>query len=134
MIHKNRHEVLALSQRGQIIRKPSDAIKDPFILEFLGLAESNLPHETKMEEMLIVHLQNFLLELGKGFAFIGRQERLTLEGDHFYCDLVFYHAILKCYVLIDLLCVASHKSSYVVKSVMWCLLILLTCFNLSASL
>ena len=101
-LSKNKHEILELSIKGQIIQSSSDAIKDPFVLEFLGISESALPHETKLEEMLIVHLQKFLLELGKGFAFIGRQERLTLDGDHFYCDLVFYHAILKCYVLIDL--------------------------------
>lgn len=99
---KNKQEILALAKQGQIIQKPADAIKDPFILEFLGLSEGMLPHETKLEDLLISHLQKFLLELGKGFAFIGRQERLTLNGDHFYCDLVFYHAILKCYVLIDL--------------------------------
>ena len=71
-------------------------------MEFLGLPESPRLVESQLEEGLINNLQAFLLELGKGFAFVARQERLTLEGDHFYIDLVFYHTVLKCYVLIDL--------------------------------
>ena len=71
-------------------------------MEFLGLPESPRLVESKLEEGLINNLQAFLLELGKGFAFVARQERLTLDGDHFYIDLVFYHAVRKCYVLIDL--------------------------------
>jgi hypothetical protein len=73
------------------------------VIEFLGLPESPRLVESKLEEALITNLQAFLLELGKGFAFVARQERITLDGDHFYIDLVFYHAVLKCYVLIDLL-------------------------------
>src|SRR5437016_11666201 len=72
-------------------------------MEFLGLPESPRLVETDLEQALINDLQAFLLELGKGFAFIARQERITLDGDHFYIDLVFYHTVLKCYVLIDLL-------------------------------
>jgi hypothetical protein len=79
-----------------------DAIKDPYVLEFLDLPESHRLVESKLEEALLSQLQEFLLELGKGFAFIGRQRRITLEGDHFYPDLVFYHTRLKCYVIIDL--------------------------------
>ena len=71
-------------------------------MEFLGLPESPRLVETDLEQALINNLQSFLLELGKGFAFISRQERLTLDGDHFYIDLVFYHTVLKCYVIIDL--------------------------------
>ncbi len=71
-------------------------------MEFLGLPESPTLVETRLEQALINNLQAFLLELGKGFAFVARQQRLTLDGDHFYIDLVFYHTILKCYVLIDL--------------------------------
>lgn len=71
-------------------------------MEFLGLPESPRLVESQLEEGLINNLQAFLLELGKGFAFVARQERLTLDGDHFYIDLVFYHTVLKCYVLIDL--------------------------------
>jgi predicted nuclease of restriction endonuclease-like (RecB) superfamily len=77
-------------------------IKDPYVLEFLKLPEATRLHETQLEGALISQLQSFLLELGNGFAFVGRQVRLTLDGDHFYPDLVFYHVKLKCYVVIDL--------------------------------
>lgn len=99
---KDKEGLLALSRQGQEIRSPSDAIKDPYILEFLDLPESHLLVESDIEESLISNLQKFLLELGKGFAFVARQKRLTLDGDHFYVDLVFYHTILKCYCLIDI--------------------------------
>lgn len=82
--------------------KPLDVIKDPYVLEFLDLPESRRLNENDLEAALISRLQDFLLELGAGFAFIGRQQRLTLEGDHFYADPVFYHVRLKCYVIIDL--------------------------------
>lgn len=83
------------------MQQPVDVFKDPVVMEFLGLPESPRLVESKLEQALTDNLQAFLLELGKGFAFVSRQERLTLDGDHFYVDLVFYHAILKCYVLID---------------------------------
>lgn len=79
-----------------------EVIKDPYVLEFLGLPEHPTLNETDLEAKLVGQLQDFLMELGQGFAFIGRQQRLTLEGDHFYADLVFYHTKLKCYVVIDL--------------------------------
>lgn len=94
--------VLKLSMQGQIIQRPSDVFKDPLVIEFLGFPESPRLVESDLETALITNLQAFLLELGKGFAFVKRQERITLDGDHFYIDLVFYHAILKCYILIDL--------------------------------
>lgn len=101
---KNRDQkgVIALARKGQEIQTPKDAIKDPFVLEFLNIPESPRMVESKLEESLLNNLQKFLLELGKGFSFVERQQRLTLDGDHFYVDLVFYHTILKCYVLIDL--------------------------------
>ena len=99
---RDKKGVMALATKGQEIQKPADIFKDPLVIEFLGLPESHRLVETKVEEALISNLQQFLLELGKGFAFVARQERLTLEGDHFYVDLVFYHTVLKCYVLIDL--------------------------------
>jgi hypothetical protein len=77
-------------------------LKDPVVLEFLDLPESPRLVESKLEQALIGNLETFLLELGKGFAFVSRQERITLDGDHFYIDLVFYHTVLKCFVLIDL--------------------------------
>jgi predicted nuclease of restriction endonuclease-like (RecB) superfamily len=94
--------VLALANEGLLPARPLDAIKDPYVLEFLNLPESHRLVESRIEEALISRLQDFLLELGSGFAFIGRQVRLTLDGDHFYPDLVFYHVKLKCYVVIDL--------------------------------
>jgi predicted nuclease of restriction endonuclease-like (RecB) superfamily len=94
--------LLALATRGQEVEAPEDAIKDPVVLEFLGLPESPRLVESELEEALIANLQTFLLELGRGFAFMARQSRLTLDSDHFYVDLVFYHTVLKCYVLIDL--------------------------------
>ena len=93
---------MRLANEGQEIEIPGDAIKEPMILEFLGLPENHRLVESKLEEALINNLQHFLLELGKGFAFIARQKRLSFDGDHFYADLVFYHAILKCYVILDL--------------------------------
>jgi len=91
-----------LSCKGHEINLPQDAIKDPLVLEFLGIPESHKLVESQMEEAIINNLQKFLLELGKGFAFVDRQKRLTLDGDHYYADLVFYHVILKCYVVLDI--------------------------------
>lgn len=93
---------MKLATKGHEIQQPVDVFKDPVVMEFLGLPESPKLVESNLEQALIDNLQAFLLELGKGFAFVSRQERLTLDGDHFYIDLVFYHTILKCYVLIDL--------------------------------
>jgi predicted nuclease of restriction endonuclease-like (RecB) superfamily len=81
---------------------PDYILKDPYILEFLDLQENKSYHESEMEQGLIDHLQDFLLELGKGFSFVARQKRITIDGDHYYVDLVFYNYILKCFVLIDL--------------------------------
>jgi predicted nuclease of restriction endonuclease-like (RecB) superfamily len=94
--------LMALATRGQEVSQPIDALRDPVVMEFLGLPESHRLVESQLEGALIDNLQHFLLELGKGFAFVARQERITVDGDHFYIDLVFYHAVLKCYVLIDL--------------------------------
>ncbi len=91
-----------LIQEGQEIRIPQDAMKDPLVLEFLGITEPNKLSESRLESALIDNLQSFLLELGTGFAFIGRQKRLSFDNNHFYADLVFYHAILKCYIIVDI--------------------------------
>lgn len=99
---RNKKGLLALANKGNEISLPIDIIKDPFVLEFIDLPESHELTETKLETALISKLKDFLLELGSGFAYIGRQKRLTLEGDHFNSDLVFYHIKLKCYVIIDL--------------------------------
>ena len=99
---KDKAGLLSLATKGHQVQKPADIFKDPTVIEFLGLPESPRLVESDLEQALIDNLRGFLLELGKGFAFLARQERLTLDGDHFYVDLVFYHVILKCYVLIDL--------------------------------
>ena len=101
-LSKNKDEVILLSQKGQIIEKPADAIKDPYVLEFLQLPELPVYSETELENKIIDHLQQFLLELGKGYIFVGRQVRLTFDEEHFKVDLVFFNRILKCFVLIDL--------------------------------
>ena len=84
------------------IKKAKDIIKDPYVLEFLGLPENTNFLEKNLEQALIDHLQKFLLELGRGFSFVARQKRITFDGRHFYIDLVFYNYLLKCFVLIDL--------------------------------
>lgn len=99
---KNKKEILQLSQQGKVIAKPEDILKDTYIFEFLKIPEPFHISETNLETRLINQLQDFLLELGKGFAFIGRQYRITLANRHHFVDLVFYHRILKCFVLIDL--------------------------------
>ena len=99
---KNKQEILDLSKNGQIIEKPTDILKDPYIFEFLKIPEPYHIAETQLESLLCDNLQNFLLELGKGFTFVGRQYRVTLNNTLYKVDLVFYHRILRCFVLIDL--------------------------------
>ncbi|MCW8206795.1 DUF1016 domain-containing protein [Verminephrobacter aporrectodeae subsp. tuberculatae] len=99
---RDKQGLLRLATRGHEVSQPIDVLKDPMVLEFLNLPESPRLVETQLEQALIENLQQFLMELGKGFAFVARQQRITLDGDHFYIDLVFYHAVLKCFVLVDL--------------------------------
>lgn len=94
--------LMRLALEGQETQSAEDVFKDPMVFEFAGIPESPRMVESELEEALITNLQTFLLEMGKGFAFVGRQRRITLDGDHFYIDLIFYHVILKCYILIDL--------------------------------
>lgn len=94
--------VLELAHEGQVVRAATDALKDPYVLDFLDLPDAERLHESDLEAAIIGQLQAFLLELGKGFAFVARQKRLTYEDEHFYIDLVFYNTILKCYLLVDL--------------------------------
>lgn len=101
-LSRDKKGLMRLATKGHVVQKPTDVFKDPVVMEFLGLPESPRLVETDLETALINKMQSFLLELGKGFAFVARQQRLTLDGDHFYTDLVFYHTILKCYVIIDL--------------------------------
>jgi len=102
VLSKDKAGILELSKKGQVIEKPEDAIKDPFIIEFTGFPENANYSETDLEQMLIDKLEHFMLELGKGFTFVGRQVRFTLDEKHFRVDLVFYNRILQSFVLIDL--------------------------------
>ena len=102
VLSKDKEKVKELAVKGQIIEKPQDIIKDPYILEFLGLDEKSDYSENKLETEIINKLEMFLLELGKGFTFVGRQVRFTFDEKHFRIDLVFYNRLLKCFVLIDL--------------------------------
>ncbi len=99
---RDKDQVLALARQGQQVALPGDVIKDPFVLEFLDLQEKPTAQERDLEQAIIDRLEDFLLEMGKGFCFVARQKRLTLEGDHFYVDLVFYNRLLRCFVLVDL--------------------------------
>jgi predicted nuclease of restriction endonuclease-like (RecB) superfamily len=101
-LSKDKKGLKRLAQKGQEIQTYEDMIKDPYILEFTGLSPTSRLYENSLEQALCDNLSRFLLELGKGFTFVARQKRITLDGDHFYIDLVFYNTLLKCYVLIDL--------------------------------
>lgn len=101
-LSRNKEEVMRLSKEGQTIEKPSDVIKNPLTLEFLGLKPDTAYSESKLENAIINKMQQFLLELGKGFLFEARQKRFTFDEQHFFVDLVFYNRLLQCYVLIDL--------------------------------
>ena len=101
-LRRDKEGVLRLASEGNVITKPEDIIKQPTVLEFLGMEEKAKYSETDLETVLINKLQKFLLELGKGYLFEARQKRFTYNEDNFYVDLVFYNRLLRCYVLIDL--------------------------------
>lgn len=101
-LSRNKDEVMRLATEGQTVEKPSDIIKNPLTLEFLGLKPDEVYSESKLENAIISKLQKFLLELGKGFLFEARQKRFTFDEENYYVDLVFYNRLLQCYVLIDL--------------------------------
>ena len=101
-LSKDKSEVLRLAQEGQTIEKPTDILKNPITLEFLGLKPEAVYSETKLESAIIDKMQEFLLEMGKGFLFEKRQRRFTFDEDNYYVDLIFYNRLLQCYVLIDL--------------------------------
>ncbi|RYM36076.1 DUF1016 domain-containing protein [Brumimicrobium glaciale] len=102
VLRRNKAKVNELSEKGLIIEKPIDAIKDPYILEFIGLREHTIYSENELEQEIIDKLEHFLLELGNGFTFVARQKRISFDEKHFRIDLVFYNRLLKCFVLIDL--------------------------------
>lgn len=99
---ENKEKVLDLALKGNEIATPSDVIKDPYVFEFLGLPEEKPIMESDLEKALITHIEKFLLELGKGFMYVGSQQRVTLGNTHYYVDMVFYNKILRSYVLIEL--------------------------------
>lgn len=99
---KDKEAVSSEIQKSVPARRPEDIIRDPYVLEFLGLSDDAAFRESDLEQALITHLQKFLLELGRGFAFEARQKRITFDGRHFYIDLVFYNYLMRCFVLIDL--------------------------------
>ncbi len=99
---KDKDAILQLAAQGQIIEQPDDVLREPYVFEFLKIPEAHLTSETQLETLLCDHLQSFLLELGKGFTFVGRQYRITVNNTHYRVDLVFYHRILRCFALIDL--------------------------------
>lgn len=101
-LSKDKEGILKLSKEGHIVESMEDLLKDPFVLEFLNIPEQNQYLESDIEEKIISNLQQFIMEIGKGFAFIGRQYRMSIGGKHFHLDLLFYHRILKCFVLVDL--------------------------------
>jgi len=98
----NKEKVLALASQGAQYSKPNDILKDPYVFEFLGIPENKPMLEKDLEKALIIKIEKFLLELGRGFMFVGSQQRITLGNTHYYVDMVFYNKILKAYVLIDL--------------------------------
>lgn len=102
VLSRDKKGVKELSEKGQVIENPKDTIKDPYVLEFIGLPENSKYSETELEQKIIDKLEHFLLELGKGYAFIGRQVRFTFDEKHFRVDLVFYNRLLQSFVLIDL--------------------------------
>ena len=101
-LSRSKEEISQLAEQGLVVEKAADIIKDPLVLEFLSLREEPSYSESELESAIIDRLEHFLLELGKGFLFEGRQKRFTFDSDHFYVDLVFYNRLLRCYVLIDL--------------------------------
>jgi predicted nuclease of restriction endonuclease-like (RecB) superfamily len=101
-LSRDKKGVLQLSEKGHIASQPTEAIKDPYVLDFLKIQQGKRISEKHLEQKIIDNLQLFLLELGKGFTFVGRQFKISLRNKHFYIDLVFYHRILKCFILIDL--------------------------------
>lgn len=102
VLSRDKNKVKELSEKGLILEKPKDAIKDPYVLEFIGLPEQSTYSENQLEEEIINKLEHFLLELGNGFTFVARQKRISFDDKHFWIDLVFYNRLLKSFVLIDL--------------------------------
>ena len=109
LLSNNKETVLSVARKERIPEQPSEIIKDPMVLEFLGLKRDTSYYERDLESALITHLQSFLLELGNGFSFVSRQKRILLEDDEFFADLVFYNRLLRCFVIIE---IKTHKITH----------------------
>ena len=109
LMSNDKEAVLSVARRERIPEKPTEIIKDPMILEFLGLKREAAYYEKDVESALITHLQEFLLELGNGFSFVARQKRILLNDDEFFCDLTFYNRLLRCFVIIE---IKTHKMTH----------------------
>ena len=101
-LSRDKKKILELSKKGQVVERPEDLIKDPYIFEFLGLKEDKTYSESDLESKLIENLKRFLLELGKGYTFVARQQRISFDEEHFYIDLVFYNRLLRCFIVFDI--------------------------------
>ena len=101
-LSKDKDGVLALANQGQILDSPKNVLRDPYVLEFLGLEHRNTYSESELEQALIDHLQDFMHELGRDFCFVDRQYRITVDAEHYFLDLLFYHRTLRCLIAIDL--------------------------------
>ncbi len=109
LLSNDKESVLAVARQERIPQHPTEIIKDPMVLEFLGLKRDHAYYESDLETALINHLQDFLLELGNGFTFVARQKRLLIEDDELFADLVFYNRLMRCFVVIEL---KTHKANY----------------------
>ena len=118
LLSNDKESVLAVARHQRIPGSPIEVIKDPMVLEFLGLERRASYYEKDLESAIISHIAEFLLEMGKGFSFVARQKRILLEDDEFFADLVFYNRLLRCFVVVDLLCYAQHNNSYVAQPIM----------------
>ena len=112
LLSNDKEAVLAVARNERVPESPQEIIKDPMVLEFLGLERKSAYYEKDLESAVISHIADFLLEMGKGFSFVARQKRLLVEDDEYFADLVFYNRLLRSFVVIDLLCCAQHNRSY----------------------
>ena len=101
LLSNDKEEVLAVARNQRIPESPTEVIKDPMVLEFLGLERKAAYYEKELESAIISHIAEFLLEMGKGFSFVARQKRILLEDDEFFADLVFYNRLLRCFVVVE---------------------------------
>ena len=112
LLSNDKEAVLSVARNERVPESPQEIIKDPMVLEFLGLERKSAYYEKDLESAVISHIADFLLEMGKGFSFVARQKRLLVEDDEYFADLVFYNRLLRSFVVIEVLCCAQHNKSY----------------------